>query len=424
MPPLRVLGWTETYWVGGADRFLADLSTALDPGEARLRLAGNAHPAFDTWLEDRAPDLLPRVVVPVASLVSSPLARLRDRLAAARAVDEGAGAGAASSASEPERAAPIALAVAALRYRQAAANYVRIRRLLERVRPDVLHINNGGYPGAESCRVAALAAKHAGVPRVVHFVHNMAYPPIPPVAVERAFDRRVDAATDVWVTAAHRASDQLRDVRHLRRTVRTVHYGLPAPVAEAPPPAAAQDLGFRSPGLRIAVVANLEARKGHRTLFEALHRLRNKGVPVYAACVGEGAERAALQSLLTTLDLHDSVRLLGWRQDVPAVLQAADVLCLPSLANECLPYAVLEAMQAGLPVISTDVAGIPEMVADRVTGRVVAPGDAQQLADALEEVTRDPDCLTRWASAGRARVAEHFSVARMTSEMTALWSGR
>lgn len=421
MTALRVLAWTENYWVGGSDRFLADLANGLDPAAVQLRLAGNPHPAFDEWLARRAPGLPPRAVVPIANLVHSPITKVRDRLAALST----------SAASLPrpgddtaaERGTGAALAVAGVRYGQAGLNYIRLRRLLERERPDVLHLNNGGYPGAESCRVAALAARHVGVPHIVHFVHNMAYPPNRPVRVERVLDRGVDRATDTWVTAAYRASDRLQHVRGLRRSVRTVHYGLPGASQEPVPAARREDLGFTS-GLCLAVVANLEARKGHRSLFEAIALTRQRGVTVQVACVGDGAERVALEALLDELGLCSQIRLLGWRDDVPAVLAAADALCLPSLSNECLPYAILEAMQAGLPVISTDVAGIPEMILDGVTGRVVAPGNSEQLAAALEQLAQDPALLARFGAAGRARVSQDFSLERMVDEMTELWSGR
>ncbi len=420
--PLRVLAWTENYWVGGADRFLADLAVAVDPDRVELRLAGNPHAAFDSWLAERAPDLLPRTVIPIANLMDSSLTRLRDRLLPPAAAT---GSPPAAGPSPEQVRSPVAdTAVAAVRFAQASANYVRLRQLLATSRPDVLHLNNGGYPGGESCRMAALAAKAVGVPRVVHFVHNMAYPPPRPVAVERALDRRVDRATDCWVTAAERASGQLQEVRRLRTPVETIHYGLPDPVRAPGSALPLADLGFDAPGLRVAVVANLEPRKGHRSLLNAVAALRREGVVVRLACVGDGPERTALEALVVELGLREHVRLLGWREDVPAVLVAAEVLCLPSLSNECLPYAILEAMQAGLAVVSTDVAGIPEMVLDGVTGSVVPPGDAGALAAALRQLATRPQERERRGAAGQARVAEHFTLTAMTERMTSLWAGR
>ncbi len=419
--PLRVLAWTETYWVGGADRFLADLACAVDPDRVELRLAGNPHPEFDEWLAERAPDLPPRAVIPIANLMDSSLTRMRDRLR-----PQPTASSQAATSPPPEQArSPVAdAAVAAVRYAQASANYLGLRQLLATSRPDVLHLNNGGYPGGESCRMAALAAKAVGVPRVVHFVHNMAYPPARPATVERALDRRVDRATDCWVTAADRASRQLQEIRRLRAPVETIHYGLPEPTQLPERAASLTDLGFDEPGLRVAVVANLEPRKGHRSLLTAVAALRREGVFVRLACVGDGPERLALEALVDELSIRDQVRLLGWREDVPAVLAAAEVLCLPSLSNECLPYAILEAMQAGLAVVSTDVAGIPEMVLDGVTGSVVAPGDSRALAASLRQLAIRPQERGRMGAAGQARVAQQFGLTAMTERMTRVWAGR
>src|SRR4051794_38220615 len=230
--PSRVLIWTETHQLGGCDRYLVDLLRGLDGGWS-VALAGNPNPKFDAWLAERVPALLPRTLVPVATLPGSPLDRLRVRLGLRGAADSG-DAGAATTGALDVDEGPLVrrAAVAALRYRQLAVNVPRLRGLLRRggpagrrvhhtrdtgrgggrapppaatvprlrgllrrARRDVLFINNGGSRGGESCRAAVLAGRGEGVPRIVHFVHNMASPPLWPAGVERRYDRRLDAAT-------------------------------------------------------------------------------------------------------------------------------------------------------------------------------------------------------------------------------------
>ena len=203
--PARVLVWTETHQLGGCDRYLADLLPRLDPERWAVALAGNPNPEFDAWLADRG--LGPRHTVPVASLPDSRLERVRRRIGARGAAETGAATETTGGALTVEEGSlPRRAVVAALRYQHLAVNVARGRRLLRGARPDVLFFNNGGYPGGESCRALTLAAAAEGVPRVVHFVHNMAYPPFWPQALEHRYDARLDAITDVWVTAAHRAS--------------------------------------------------------------------------------------------------------------------------------------------------------------------------------------------------------------------------
>lgn len=406
----------------------------LRTAPVRVSLAGNRHPEFDAWLGRRVPEVLPRETLPIANLVRSPLHQVDRWLArvpgGAAAVGAPAATAVAADDAEPGGGptAPVlrGAAVAALRYPQNAVNLRRLLALLRRRRPDVLLINNGGYPGGESCRVLSLAARRAGIPRTVHFVHNMANPPEWPPDLERALDRRIDASVDVWVTAARRASDRLAAQRPIpRQRIETVHYGIPLTAGDVPPAPVRlrAELGFDRDGdggdLRVLVVANFEPRKGHAVLIDALAQLGDGGVPVRAALVGEGPLRGELTDRVRNLNLDDRVRFLGWRDDVAAIMPTADVLVLPSLGHECLPYVILEAMDHRLPVVSTDVAGIPEMVVDGETGRVVAPGDAAALAGALRQLT-DPDRRRTMGAAGRARVAERFGRARMVARMCEL----
>ena len=420
---MNLLIWTENYWVGGCDRFVVDLAAGLEGQPVQIALAGNEHPEFDAWLSSRAPQLLPRDTLPVANLVRSPLQRLdRWSRAGQRRPAQPANPALADTAAP---SGPLArqAGVATLRYSQAALNLRRLRSLLDRRRPDVLLINNGGYPGAESCRMAALAARAAGVPRVLHFVHNMAHPPAWPAAIERRLDRRIDAATDVWITAAERASDALAQRREIPQTrIRTVHYGLPDSdlTPQTASPELRAELGFDGQALGIVAVANMEPRKGLGVLLDALAKLRHQGVRASVALVGDGPERDALGGRADELGLRADVRFLGWRDDVGSILAASDVLVLPSLANECLPYVILEAMAQGLPVVSTDVAGIPEMVLDGTTGRVLAPGDAVELSVALQALAAEPDVRRQYGQRGRARVLEHFTVGRMVERMAQL----
>jgi glycosyltransferase involved in cell wall biosynthesis len=398
--PPRVLVWTEQHAVGGNDRFLADLLAGLDRSQWDVRVAGVPNATWDAWLAERVPWAIPKLDVAVATLGNSPLNRLR------RA---NSSAGPAPELSKGEGATAVSASVAALRWRQAAWNLMRLTRLLRGARPDVLFVNNGGWPGAETCRWIPLAARRAGVSRVVQFVHNMPSAPHWPPRVERAIDRRVDAVVDAWVTGAHRASDALRAAG--MTGVHTVHYGIPpAPLAEP-----ATDLGYDDGALNVAVVAAFEERKGHAVLLDAARRLGDRA---RFALAGDGE---ALERTRAAAADVPTVRLLGRRSDVPAILEASDALVLPSLANECLPYAILEAMAAGLPVVGTDVAGIPEEIADGETGYVVPPGDAAALAAAIGRLADDPTRARALGEAGRRRAAQRFAVDRMVDAMTALW---
>lgn len=408
----KVLVWTEQHAVGGNDRFLAEVLMGLEGRPWEVRLAGIPNPAWDAWFAGFVPWAIPKVDVPVVTLTNSPLNRLR------RSAGEGDAPPPELSAGGPDVPAPLSAAVATLRYRQAAWNLKRLERLFRGARPDVVFINNGGYPGAESCRIAPIAARRAGVPRVVQFVHNMPFEPYYPEVLERALDRRVDAAVDAWVTGAYRASAALQEVRGMTG-VETVHYGIPKPVGLP----AADDLGFADDAVNIACIAAFEARKGHAVLLDALARMHRDGVRFRCSLVGSGDEDARLRARCTELGLDDVVFFAGRREGTEPVLAAADVFVLASTSNECMPLAILEAMSFGLPVVSTDVAGIPEAVEDGVSGRVVAPGDAEALAAALTQVVSDEALRREMGEAGRRRAHGHFTIPRMVDELTGIWAG-
>jgi glycosyltransferase involved in cell wall biosynthesis len=131
-----------------------------------------------------------------------------------------------------------------------------------------------------------------------------------------------------------------------------------------------------------------------------------------------------------------SVTLAGWQDDPFAFYRHADLCVLPSVSEERLmmddgsidvrggegfPRTHLEAMAAGLPVVGTRIAGVPEQVVDGETGLLVAPGDADGLASALEALITDPERRARLGAAGRARVAEKFSTQAYVDGVTRVY---
>ncbi|MCA9681209.1 MAG: glycosyltransferase family 4 protein [Myxococcales bacterium] len=162
---------------------------------------------------------------------------------------------------------------------------------------------------------------------------------------------------------------------------------------------------------RLVAVARLEEPKDPLTLLEAAalvrQRLGERGWTL--DLIGDGPLRPKVEARLAALDLGERVRLLGTRDDVPAQLAAAQVFILPS-RHEGFPISILEAMRAGLPVVSSDVGGVSEALGragDR--GRLVTPGDPAALADALTELITDPELRARLGAAARADYEARFT---------------
>jgi glycosyltransferase involved in cell wall biosynthesis len=155
-------------------------------------------------------------------------------------------------------------------------------------------------------------------------------------------------------------------------------------------------------------VGRLRVRKGVEVLLEALAGMRGSGPAARLWIVGDGEHRAALERKAAALGLPAAV-FLGRRDasGVRALLRGAAALVVPS-TYEGMPLVVLEAMEAGVPVVASRVSGIPEVVEDGVTGWLVPPEDPRALAGALTEVLADPGEARRRGEAGRARVGERF----------------
>jgi len=175
-------------------------------------------------------------------------------------------------------------------------------------------------------------------------------------------------------------------------------------------------------GPLIVSVGNLLPAKGHIHLVEAARLLAPRFPELRVAIVGRAEEAAlAVRAAIAEGDIARHVALVGQRRDVAALLAAADLFVLPSLW-EGLPLALLEAMAAGAPVVATAVGGVPRVVEDGVTGRLVAPGDATALGEALGEALADPEGARRMALAGQARVRAAYGAHAWADRLQSIYS--
>jgi glycosyltransferase involved in cell wall biosynthesis len=171
----------------------------------------------------------------------------------------------------------------------------------------------------------------------------------------------------------------------------------------------------QTPPLRIVSVGRLIEFKGFQHLIDACGLLKKRGIAVQTHIVGEGPMRADLEARIAKNDVADCVKLLGVRsqEEIKRELHEADIFSLacvvdPVGASDILPTVITEAMACSLPVISTTVAGIPEMVANGASGLLVEPGDAAALADAIADLGSDAEVRRRMGEEGRRRAERLF----------------
>lgn len=179
-------------------------------------------------------------------------------------------------------------------------------------------------------------------------------------------------------------------------------------------------LGIPPQALVLGCVGRLVALKNHRFLIDRMPRLRQAVPDIALVIAGGGPLEGELRAHVRALDLEDRVWILGPRTDTAELLSAMDVFVLPSL-TEGLSIALLEACAAGLPVVATAVGGNPEIVTDGVTGRLVEPGDAGALHDALLQLATDAGMRHRLGGSARRWVEAHGSVEAMQQRYHALY---
>jgi glycosyltransferase involved in cell wall biosynthesis len=184
---------------------------------------------------------------------------------------------------------------------------------------------------------------------------------------------------------------------------------------------------FSSAPPLILAVGRLIAKKGFADLVRACGLIAERGKPFRCEIIGEGPLENELRGQIERLNLQNRVAFPGAKpqREVRQRLAAANVFVLPSVIDpdggmDNLPTVVMEAMATGLPVVSTKIGGIPEMVVENETGILVVPGDAVALADAIEKLSSDPVVAQRMGRAGYERAQQLFSIEKNVRELCAL----
>jgi glycosyltransferase involved in cell wall biosynthesis len=265
-----------------------------------------------------------------------------------------------------------------------------------------------------------LAGRGATVARIAT-VHNLVRPEI---AGGRApLYRRVEPL----VARLNRRvlAPSLDIARHLERVapsavgrIEVLHLGvghIPAP--RNPGAEIRRALGFADGRPLIVTVARLAPQKALGVLLAGLARLPED---VGAAVIGTGPQEDELRRRARELGVAHRVRWLGYRDDATDVVAAGDVFVLTSVWEAC-SLAAQEAIALGVPVVSTDVGGMPELVTDGVSGRLVAPGDPDGVARAISEVLGSHDRGRAYAEAAAANLARNFSTEVMLGRLRDLY---
>lgn len=181
------------------------------------------------------------------------------------------------------------------------------------------------------------------------------------------------------------------------------------------------ELGLADDERVILQVARLNPLKDHLTAISTIRKLRDYGVKARLVLAGEGEERAKIEAAIRETELQGHVTLLGARRDIPRLLSAADAFLLSSL-SEGIPLTLIEAMAAGVPIVSTDVGGIPEVIDHGATGLLAPARDDGRLAKHLQRALTDLALRQSIIAAAQDKARERFSLDEMHRRYAEVYS--
>ena len=303
-----------------------------------------------------------------------------------------------------------------------------LHRLFRQIKPEILHVNNGGYPGALSCRIAVLAAKLAGIRYIVFVVNNMAVNYKNPYRWPDFFiDRLVARYTSFFITGSPITMARLRTVLPILDS-KTACFPNGINVRDTSE-TRAQTLarlgleGFT--GIIFGVVGVMEHRKGHLHLLKSIKiLLDSKRVGTESLVVlieGSGGVRSSLEMFTRENDLAEVVRFIDVEDQIFNFLAAIDVLVFPAIQDEDFPNVISEAMALSKPVIATKVAGAIEQVLHHQTGLLVDISSEIQLASALEVLSKDRQKIRYMGELGRQRYIEFYTAEKSVKNYERLY---
>ncbi len=304
---------------------------------------------------------------------------------------------------------------------QEIKNFFALVKIIRLLKPDVLHLNSPKAGG-----LVALAGRLAFVPHIIYTAHGWTFN-----------EKRNSVAKGViffvsWLTVklahktiviAEREKKQALAMPFVNpRKIILIQNGIGAfetytKTESREKLVKKMDVSIAHKTLWLGTIAELHRNKGLEYAIEALAHLT---VPFVYFIFGEGEERKKLEALIVQHNLQKKVFLLGFVPDVQKFLSAFDIFLLPSV-KEGLPYAVLEAGLAGLPVVASKVGGIPDIIDNGETGILVTPARPGEITRAVEYLIQNPDTRKTYGKHLKEKVHKNFSVEEMVKKTVELY---
>lgn len=287
--------------------------------------------------------------------------------------------------------------------------------ILRSERPDILHLNSSKAGG-----LGALIGRILRIKKIVFTAHAWAFNE-KRNAISRALISLAHWSTVVFshetIAVSHAVKEDIEHFPGIKNKIRVIHLGINQPEflgkiesqksLGLPPKRSAFNLG---------TIAELHPVKGLAYSIDALSFLRDKNPEAFErvnySIIGDGEQVEWLRRHIAKRNLIEKVRLLGWKDAAAHYLKAFDLFVLPSL-SEAFGYVLLEAGLAGVPIITSNVGGIPEIIEDNTTGRLFSPANAREIMRSIELSLQAPVERKQMALALARRIKSEFSIEKM-----------
>ncbi len=302
---------------------------------------------------------------------------------------------------------------------------LEIRKLLVKESPDFLHSNSSMAGAIGSCAAWLYRFDPLNkTVRVIYTVHGFVFNE-PLHSIKKQMYRIIEKVSASWKGALICVSNYDREqgiknkIAPEKRMV-VIHNGIDPSTPFLSRSEARAKLGISDATFAIGSIAALYPTKGLRTLLDAAKLFTVKNKDILCTIIGDGPLQAELEAQRNTLGLTEQVRFAGAYPHAATLLKAFDLFLMPSI-KEGFPYAILEAGLAGLPVIASRVGGIPEIIEHQTSGLLVAAGDAQDIALAVQTLYDAPKLRQSYANALNKKIRAEFTLDHMLHETEALY---
>lgn len=297
--------------------------------------------------------------------------------------------------------------------------FFEIKKIIKEEKPDVIHLNSSKIGG-----LGALAGRLHGVKKIIFTAHGWAF------NEDRDFVSRSIIIFLHWLTVlfthqsvvvSHKVRRDIESLPFVNKKVLVIHNGIEK-FETVDRESAQKSMRIESGDKTVIVsLSELNKNKGLDTALRGLSLLKKEKLEKILYCIlGRGEEEAHLTSLIKELNLENNVKLLGFMDNAKALLSGADIFLLPS-RTEAFPYVILEAGLARLPIITTSVGGIPEVIKDMQNGILIHPNKPREIAEAITYLLDHKEKQKEFGEKIMKTVEESFMIKNMIKETTSLY---